>query len=245
MLLHTTHRARNRRGVAAGEWTAMIVVFVLGAALGLWATGGLDMPQARASLLDFAQRSGVNLQPILGTVSNPVGAELRQLVANSQNGEDSTATELPATAEGSAANVTALARLVATAHEAASDEDTVESPKKNKRTAKKQRAAAGNAGEGTATLAYWNGLNSIMNQELSMRNTPTKVTADNANGFVESLASADQFAAKSIRELDTKNVDPEVVSLSGELAGWYEEGASLNGEATCLVRRDGSVGRLR
>jgi len=233
MHLHTTHRARNRRGVAAGEWTAMIVVFILGTGLGLWATGGLDMPQARASLIDIAQRTGVDLQPFLGTISNPVGADLRQVVATSQDGEIATATEEKEALDEPPVDASALRSLVAAAHESSNNDET-RSPKRNKQ-AKRKTVTKGDSADGAATLAYWNGLNAIMSQEVGMRRTPGKVTSDNANDFVDSLASANTFAAKSIRELDTQHVDADALHLGQEIADWYEEGASLNGEATFLL----------
>lgn len=230
MLLHTQRRARNRRGMAAGEWIALIVVFVLGTGIGLWATGGFDSPQARASLIDFAQRSGLNLEPYLGTITNPVGTDLRQVVGATEHGDNASASVEPTATNGPPVDAASLRRLVAAANEEAPHEDSAQPTKKTKKSSKKKSTATG-----ARTLAYWNGLNSIMSEEFGMRRTPGKLTADNANGFVDSLASANNFAAKSIRELDTKNVDAEVLALGDEIAGWYEEGAALNGEATYLL----------
>jgi hypothetical protein len=228
-----SHRAR-RRGLAAGEWVAMIAVFIVGTGLGLWFTGGFEMPQARTALLDFAQRSGVNLEPYFGQLNNPVGADLRQVVASTSdpqveiNAEDAAAESKPPL------NTAALRQLVAQADDATQDEGDQTPPKKKKKS-KKPRTTASKADEGATTLAYWNNLNSIMTQEEGMRNTPGKVTAENASGFVNSLAAANTFAANEIRGLDTKNVDPEVRALGGEIADWYAAGAAINGESSSLL----------
>lgn len=211
----------------------MIVVFILGTGLGLWATGGLEMPQARASIIDFAQRTGVDLEPYFGKISNPVGADLRQVVATTEDGEIATAAEEKEALDEPPVDASALRSLVAAAHESSNNDET-KSTKQNKQT-KRKTMTKGDSAEGAATLAYWNGLNAIMSQELGMRRTPGKVTSDNANDFVDSLASANTFAAKSIRELDTQHVDPEATKLGGEIASWYDEGAALNGEATYLL----------
>jgi len=230
------HRARNRRGLAAGEWIAMIAVFIVGTGLGLWATGGLEMPQARAALLDFAQRSGVNLEPYVGKINNPVGADLRHVVASTSdpqaeiNAEDATAEAEPLL------NAAALRQLVADADQSADSAADKSPAKQTKKKKSKKNSSVGNkSGEGAATLAYWNHLNSIMTQEEAMRNTPSKVTAENANGFVNSLAAANSFAAKEIRGLDTQKVDPEVRTLGGQIADWYAAGAAINGEASSLM----------
>ncbi|MBX3415265.1 MAG: hypothetical protein KF708_21450 [Pirellulales bacterium] len=225
------YRARERRGLAAGEWIAMVAVFIVGTGLGLWATGGLEMPQARAALIDLAQRSGVNVEPYIGQINNPVGAQLRQVVASTSDPQAEIDAEDAAAESQPPLDAAALRQLVADAGETA-QQDAAPAPTKKKK-AKQPRSAKAN--EGAATLQYWNQLNSIMTQEEGLRNTPGKVTAENANGFVNSLAAANTFAAQEIRGLSTKNVDPQVVALGGEIAAWYEAGAANNGEATYLL----------
>lgn len=88
---------------------------------------------------------------------------------------------------------------------------------------------------GQATLDYWHAMNAIIAKEAAMRSAPAKVTAGNAAGFVESRIQAGQFAAAGIRNLETANVDSEVVSLGRDLIAWYQDEVSLNERARSLL----------
>ncbi len=103
--------------------------------------------------------------------------------------------------------------------------------------------------QGEATLAYWNHLNALILQEAAMRAAPAGgVTASNADGFLEARMQAAEFAAVSIRELETDGVDRSVHSLSEALAAWYQDGHDVAKQGLHLLtkaspeERQGSVG---
>ncbi|MCA9110998.1 MAG: hypothetical protein KDA52_13690, partial [Planctomycetaceae bacterium] len=67
---------------------------------------------------------------------------------------------------------------------------------------------------GAATLTYWNQLNAIILQEGAMRAAPSGgVTASNAGAFLDARVQAGDFAATSLRELETDSVDRQALAL--------------------------------
>ncbi len=76
---------------------------------------------------------------------------------------------------------------------------------------------------GAATLAYWNEINSIIEQEEKLRSVPLGgLTAANAKDFLSRRSDSGEFAFRALSELDPKGVDAEVLSLSKSLRDWYE-----------------------
>lgn len=101
---------------------------------------------------------------------------------------------------------------------------------------------------GPATLAWWNGLNSVIAREAVMRTAPANLTAANAGGFMEARIQAGRFAASAIAELDGTSVDPDALALGRDLVAWYQEEAALAERANSLLgsndvaARKGSAG---
>jgi len=87
-------------------------------------------------------------------------------------------------------------------------------------------SAAGPTGE--ATLAYWNKMNDVILQEATLRSAPSGgITAMNAAGFLDARIHAAEFAVNTLRSLDATCVDPRVVTLGGNLIGWYSDGQEV------------------
>ena len=87
------------------------------------------------------------------------------------------------------------------------DDPTIQSPVQPAAPA----APTGSTGE--KTLAYWNGMNAIMEHEAALRAAPPKIAADNALSFVSGETAAYQYAADAIRKLNRAGVDADVISL--------------------------------
>lgn len=95
---------------------------------------------------------------------------------------------------------------------------------------------------GESTLAFWNRVNDIIEQESAMRAAPLgQLTASNAADFVQRRTHAARFASESIRDLPVEDVDGEVVSLSRRIADWYDEEAAVAGEAQTLLGLQAAV----
>jgi hypothetical protein len=99
------------------------------------------------------------------------------------------------------------------------------------------------ASAGQRTLAYWNQLNSIMSREAAMRAAPPQITAANAMSFVSGRTSAFEYAGTAIRQLNTKGVDPQAVSIGREIAAWYDQGIANSRSAESLLGSDDTAGR--
>jgi hypothetical protein len=96
--------------------------------------------------------------------------------------------------------------------------------------------AAPTESTGEKTLAYWNGMNAIMEHEGAMRAAPPKITADNALSFVSGETAAYQHAADAIRKLNREGVDADVISLAREIVAWYNQGIANTHAAESLLQ---------
>jgi hypothetical protein len=108
-------------------------------------------------------------------------------------------------------------------------------PSRQVSTAPPPRPDSTPASSGARTLAYWNALNDIISRESAMRSAPGQVTASNALGFVAARTKAGQFAARSINELNTEDVDRDAAALGSELGAWYAEEETLSRQAHGLL----------
>jgi hypothetical protein len=96
---------------------------------------------------------------------------------------------------------------------------------------------------GEQTLAYWNGMNAIMEHEAALRAAPPQITAGNALSFVSGETSAYQYAADAIRKLNREGVDPDVISLAREIVGWYRQGIANSHAAESLLQSADTASR--
>ena len=90
---------------------------------------------------------------------------------------------------------------------------------------------------GERTLSFWNGLNEVLAREAAMRAAPTKLTSGNAGSFLTARIKASDYAVRGIRRLDRGGVDPGVLRLADELMAWYQEGVTINQQASQLFTR--------
>lgn len=205
-------RRAERHGLAAGEWFGVFVVFAVGLVVGTLALGDVDLAQAERMMCDTALRFGYKLQPRLqptAAADEEVDGEIVFVDDAARHEQPKSAGPPPATevTTGASGRKRTIVRIPPSPETIA----------------------------GRATLDYWNHLNSIMDQESKLRVAPDEVTEANALSFVEVRARAAEFAAESLRKLDTQQVDAEVVALGQELAGWYDDGAKLSREAAYLL----------
>lgn len=206
------NRRAERHGLATGEWFGVFVVFAVGLVVGTMALGDIDLAQAERLMCDTALRFGYKLQPRLqptAPVDEQVDGEIVFVddAAQQEQPENSGPPPEVEVTTGASGLKRTIVRLPPSPETIAA----------------------------RATLAYWNQLNAILDQESSLRVAPDEVTEANALPFVELRARAAEFAAESLRKLDTEQVDAEVVALGQELAGWYDDGAKLNREAAYLL----------
>jgi hypothetical protein len=89
---------------------------------------------------------------------------------------------------------------------------------------------------GEQTLAYWNGMNAVMEHEAAMRAAPPQINAGNALSFVNGETSAYQYAVDAIRKLNRDAVDPDVISLAREIVAWYRQGITNSQIAQSLLQ---------
>lgn len=91
---------------------------------------------------------------------------------------------------------------------------------------------------GPATLAYWNSMNSVIEQEEKMRAAPTGgITNSNAVDFVDRRIAAGTFAAESLKSIPSAGVDTEALALSGKLAAWYLKGVEICKKGKYLLEK--------
>jgi hypothetical protein len=116
-------------------------------------------------------------------------------------------------------------------------------PRRHEASLQAGRVERGPEAMGQTTLTYWNRLNEIIVREAAMRSAPPKLTAGNALSFVTGQSDAYTYAAGAIRGLDAADVDPQVLSLSQELALWYDQGAVNSREAGSLLQSNDVAAR--
>jgi len=220
-------------------WTAVAVALVVGAVVGGYQILNRTAPDVVPSEISVADDS--NDEERLGREV----AELRR-----QLEQEKLKTELAETRrELAALQADSLSRRpqpVATPRRRETERrETVSIPRAETRS----RAESPKQTRGRRTLEYWNQMNGIFEQEASMRAVPSGgLTAQNAGDFLQRRASAGEFAAQSLRDLDQKNVDVEVVKLAKKIAVWYEKGVKNNNVAGGLLganreTRQGSKGK--
>ncbi len=111
-------------------------------------------------------------------------------------------------------------------------------------SAKRAAEARSDAGVGAVTLAHWNRMNDVIDQEAAMRQAPSGgITAANAGDFLSRRIEAGQFAAGELRSLPTEQVDPAVLRLNAKLAAWYERGAQISSTGRRLLAGSESARR--
>ncbi|MFN0198668.1 MAG: hypothetical protein ACKVT0_18120 [Planctomycetaceae bacterium] len=89
----------------------------------------------------------------------------------------------------------------------------------------RSRNAVRPANQGETTLAYWNEINSIIEQEQQLRSVPHEgLTAANAQEFLSRRSQSGEFAVQALSGLNSKGVDPEVLALTKSLRDWYAVG---------------------
>ena len=77
----------------------------------------------------------------------------------------------------------------------------------------------------SATLAFWNRMNDVIERETQLRSAPLGgITSANAGSFLTARIEAAEFAVTSLRALDTSGVDARAVAVSASVASWYEQG---------------------
>lgn len=107
-----------------------------------------------------------------------------------------------------------------------------------------QASSAQKAEQGRRTLAYWNKLNDIMENEESMRRVPFGgLTKSNAANFMKRRDKAGRFAIAAFDKLDDKLVDPDAVDLAREIRDWYAAGVELNRQGSELHRSNDAQAR--
>ena len=102
--------------------------------------------------------------------------------------------------------------------------------------ASRAQSSAATSATGEQTLAYWNGMNVVMEHESAMRAAPPQISAGNALSFVNGETSAYQYAVDAIRKQNRDGVDPDVISLAREIVGWYRQGIANSQMAQSLLQ---------
>lgn len=94
------------------------------------------------------------------------------------------------------------------------------------------------AAPGPATLAYWNAINAVIEQEEKMRAAPTEgISNSNAVDFTDRRIAAGTFAAESLKTLPSAGVDSDAIALSGKLAAWYLKGVEICKKGKYLLEK--------
>ena len=102
--------------------------------------------------------------------------------------------------------------------------------------ASRAQSSAPASATGEQTLAYWNGINAVMENEAAMRTAPPQISTGNALSFVNGETSAYQYAVDAIRKQSRDRVDPDVISLAHEIVGWYRQGIANSQTAQSLLQ---------
>ena len=110
---------------------------------------------------------------------------------------------------------------------------------RKRHTQVQQESKTGNRPDGKNTLAYWNQLNSIIEQEAAMRRPPEGgLSAANVADFLQRRGDAGKFAADSIRGLNNRGVDSALIVFGGKLAKWYENSVDAAQSGGSLLGAD-------
>jgi hypothetical protein len=88
------------------------------------------------------------------------------------------------------------------------------------------------------TLAYWNRLRELINEEETTRTQGEANAAGDGRAMLYAQAKAFRQAAEAIGGMDAEGVDPEATALAEALEEWYEQAADLSDEGTRLDEGD-------
>jgi len=207
-------------------WGALIAAFVVGAILGAWLLDRLPGSDPEAS----------GTQDWANTGNQQVGDSPQSEQKPTEQREDSDIARVERDLRQLREE---LARLTIPSKRTAPPPEQDDAPVSRTAAAGKQKG--GTSGE--RTLTYWNELNAILSREVTMRNTPAKLTVGKALSFISGRQNAYKYAAGAIRALNAQGVDRDVVSIGGEIADWYEQGQAIGGQAESLIRAGNPASR--